>query len=64
MYLFLGVRFPNLASSISFNSKGPTAGVLNVGTTEMRMKTVVTAEVEEMGTVSNTETVFYIYIKN
>ncbi|KAA0707979.1 Guanine nucleotide-binding protein-like 3 [Triplophysa tibetana] len=47
------VRSPNLSSSISFNSKGPTTGVLNVGTAET--KTAVTAEEEEMDTISNTE---------
>ena len=28
--LFIGVKFPNQASSISFISKGPTAGLLSV----------------------------------
>ncbi|XP_056591385.1 guanine nucleotide-binding protein-like 3 [Triplophysa dalaica] len=49
------VRSPNLSSSISFNSKGPTTGVLNVGTAETKSKTAVTAEVKEMDTISNTE---------
>ncbi|XP_050978444.1 guanine nucleotide-binding protein-like 3 [Labeo rohita] len=40
-----GVRFPNLASSISFNSRGPTAGVLNVN--ELPKETVTTTEEEE-----------------
>lgn len=62
MYLFLGVRSPNLSSSISFNSKGPTTGVLNVGTAETKTKTAITAEVEEMDTISSTEKVFYICI--
>ncbi|XP_067287459.1 guanine nucleotide-binding protein-like 3 [Pseudorasbora parva] len=35
-----GVRFPNLASSISFNSKGPTAGVLNES--ELPKETITT----------------------
>ncbi len=28
LFVFLGVKFPNQASSISFLSKGPTAGLL------------------------------------
>ncbi|KAK2873970.1 hypothetical protein Q8A67_021123 [Cirrhinus molitorella] len=38
-------RFPNLASSISFNSRGPTAGVLNVS--ELPKETVTTTATEE-----------------
>ncbi|KAL1266082.1 hypothetical protein QQF64_004109 [Cirrhinus molitorella] len=38
-------RFPNLASSISFNSRGPTAGVLNVS--ELPEETVTTTATEE-----------------
>ncbi|XP_073731978.1 guanine nucleotide-binding protein-like 3 isoform X1 [Misgurnus anguillicaudatus] len=53
------VRFPNLASSISFNSKGPTAGVLKVSEMPTEKQTAVkmttTTEVEKMDTVSNTE---------
>lgn len=29
-FALVGVKFPNQASSISFVSKGPTAGLLNV----------------------------------
>ncbi|KTG45564.1 hypothetical protein cypCar_00026011 [Cyprinus carpio] len=40
-----GVRFPNLASSISFNARGPTAGVLNVS--ELPKETItITAPTE------------------
>lgn len=39
------MRFPNLASSISFTSRGPTAGVLNVN--ELPKETVTTTEEEE-----------------
>lgn len=31
LYFVLGVRFPSLSSSVSFTSKGPTAGLVNVG---------------------------------
>lgn len=31
LYFVLGVRFPGLSSSVSFTSKGPTAGLVNVG---------------------------------
>ncbi|KAL0181708.1 hypothetical protein M9458_024114, partial [Cirrhinus mrigala] len=52
-----GVRFPNLASSISFNSRGPTAGVLNVN--ELPKETVTTTEEDEEETevTVNTEEV-------
>ncbi len=39
VYLSSGVRFPNLASSISFNARGPTAGVLNVS--ELPKETII-----------------------
>lgn len=63
MYLFPGVRFSTLASSISFNSKGLTAGVLNVSEmpTPKRTTKAVAADVEEIEMISNTEKVFYIY---
>lgn len=45
VYLSSGVRFPNLASSISFNARGPTAGVLNVS--ELPKETItITAPTE------------------
>ncbi|XP_016334851.1 guanine nucleotide-binding protein-like 3 [Sinocyclocheilus anshuiensis] len=40
-----GVRFPNLSSSISFNSRGPTAGVLNVS--ELPKETITTTVTDE-----------------
>ncbi|XP_016375827.1 guanine nucleotide-binding protein-like 3 [Sinocyclocheilus rhinocerous] len=52
-----GVRFPNLASSISFNARGPTAGVLNVS--ELPKETItITAPTEadeKMDGTVNTE---------
>lgn len=30
MHFLLGVRFPNLSSSVTFTTKGPTAGLVNV----------------------------------
>lgn len=30
VHFLLGVRFPNLSSSVTFTSKGPTAGLVNV----------------------------------
>ncbi|XP_048027911.1 guanine nucleotide-binding protein-like 3 [Megalobrama amblycephala] len=44
-----GVRFPNLASSLSFTSKGPTAGVLNVSELPKEtITTTATTEADEM----------------
>ncbi|KTF71054.1 hypothetical protein cypCar_00047649 [Cyprinus carpio] len=50
--------FPNLASSISFNSRGPTTGVLNVS--ELTKETITTtakeeADEKEMDVTVNTE---------
>lgn len=52
--------FPNLASSISFNSRGPTTGVLNVS--ELTKETITTtakeeADEKEMDVTVNTEEV-------
>lgn len=50
------VRFPNLASCISFDSNGPTAGVLNVS--ELPKETITktaTADEEKMETVANAD---------
>ncbi|XP_051531551.1 guanine nucleotide-binding protein-like 3 [Myxocyprinus asiaticus] len=49
-----GVRFPNLASSISFNSKGFTAGVLSVSELPKEIPTSsTTADVEVMDMTAN-----------
>uniref|UniRef100_A0A672N0D0 Guanine nucleotide-binding protein-like 3 n=1 Tax=Sinocyclocheilus grahami TaxID=75366 RepID=A0A672N0D0_SINGR len=57
-----GVRFPNLASSISFNARGPTAGVLNVS--ELPKETItITAPTEadeKMDGTVNTEEVLHM----
>ncbi|XP_051966931.1 guanine nucleotide-binding protein-like 3 [Xyrauchen texanus] len=51
-----GVRFPNLASSISFNSKGFTAGVLSVSELPKEIPTSrTTADVEVMDMTANTD---------
>ncbi|XP_052425233.1 guanine nucleotide-binding protein-like 3 [Carassius gibelio] len=52
-----GVRFPNLASSISFNSRGPTAGVLNVSELPKESITITAATEadEKMDETANTE---------
>ncbi|XP_043107640.1 guanine nucleotide-binding protein-like 3 [Puntigrus tetrazona] len=53
-----GVRFPNLASSISFNARGPTAGVLNVSELPKETITITApaeADEEEMDGTVNTE---------
>lgn len=64
MYLSSGVRFPNLASSISFTSKGPTAGVLNAS--ELPKETITmtatteTTEADEMGVTASTDKVLHM----
>ncbi|XP_039512105.1 guanine nucleotide-binding protein-like 3 isoform X1 [Pimephales promelas] len=48
-----GVRFPNLASSIHFSSKGPTAGVLDVS--ELPKETITTTVTEETDMAVSTD---------
>ncbi|XP_051529023.1 guanine nucleotide-binding protein-like 3 [Myxocyprinus asiaticus] len=50
-----GVRFPNLASSISFNSKGFTAGVLDVSELPKETTSTTTTDVKVMDMTANTE---------
>ncbi|XP_067244710.1 guanine nucleotide-binding protein-like 3 [Chanodichthys erythropterus] len=51
-----GVRFPNLASSLSFTSKGPTAGVLNVSELPKEtITTTATTEADEMDMTTSTD---------
>ncbi|KAK9966207.1 hypothetical protein ABG768_003330 [Culter alburnus] len=51
-----GVRFPNLASSLSFTSKGPTAGVLNVSELPKEtITTTATTEADEMDMTASTD---------
>ncbi len=61
VYLSSGVRFPNLASSISFNARGPTVGVLNVSELPKETITItaptITADEKEMNGTINTEEV-------
>lgn len=61
MYLSSGVRFPNLASSLSFISKGPTAGVLNAS--ELPKETITmtaTTEADEMDMTASTDKVLHM----
>lgn len=63
MYLSSGVRSPNLASSIHFSSKGPTAGVLNVS--ELPKETIttestVTTEADETDMTASTDEVLHM----
>lgn len=61
MYLSSGVRFPNLASSLSFTSKGPTAGVLNVSELPKEMiTTTATTEADEMDMTASTDKVLHM----
>lgn len=64
MYLSSGVRFPNLASSISFNSRGPTAGVLNVSELPKESITITAATEadEKMDETANTEEVLLMRV--
>ncbi len=59
MYLSSGVRFPNLASSISFNARGPTVGVLNVSELPKETITItaptITADEKMNGTINTEE---------
>lgn len=61
MYLSSGVRFPNLASSLSFSSKGPTAGVLNVSELPKEtITTTATTEADEMDMTASTDKVLHM----
>lgn len=58
MYLSSGVRSPNLASSINFSSKGPTAGVLDVS--ELPKETITTTEADETDMTFSTDEVLHM----
>lgn len=52
LVFFLGVKFPNQASSICFTSKGPTAGLLSF-TESSEEKPPAATETEEMNEVNS-----------